>query len=130
MLWLDKMSLSLRCTLALASAVGVAAHGMIIHPKSRNANDAAHIGAGPCNAYVDYNPPYTNVSVGFRETGSGQPCLWFSQGIAALFRLYLSLSLCLPSLLTSLRVIAKGVPSAASTATTTPSTRTDRVCAR
>ena len=122
------MSLSLRCTLALASAVGVAALGMIIHPKSRNANDAAHIGAGPCNAYVDYNPPYTNVSVGFRETGSGQPCLWFSQGIAALSRLYLPL--CLPSLLTFLCVFAKGVPSAASTATTTPSTRMGRVCAR
>lgn len=53
---------------------------MIISPKSRNANDAAVIGAGSCNAYVDYNPPYTNKSVGYRETGNGQPCLWFSQG--------------------------------------------------
>lgn len=65
---------------ALLATVDVAlGHGMIISPKSRNANDAAHLGAGACNAYIDYNPPYTNKSVGFRETGSGQPCLWFSQ---------------------------------------------------
>ncbi len=75
--------LLLRCSLVLASAVAASAHGMIIYPKSRNANDAAHIGAGPCNAYVDYNPPYSNVSVGYRATGSGQPCLWFSQGMSA-----------------------------------------------
>jgi hypothetical protein len=67
-------------TALLALAVGAAGHGMIIFPKSRNANDAARLGAGACNNYIDYNPPFTNKSVGYRETGSGQPCLWFSQG--------------------------------------------------
>ena len=69
----------MRFVALLAGLDAAAAHGMIISPKSRNANDAAHLGAGACNTYIDYNPPYKNTSVGFRETGSGQPCLWFSQ---------------------------------------------------
>eukprot|EP01050_Picozoa_sp_SAG11_P006938 SAG11_NODE_561_length_8524_cov_17.539466_1_plen_172_part_00 len=76
------MSLPLRASALVALVAGAAGHGMIISPKSRNANDAALLGATACNNYVDYklNPPYTNKSVGYRETGSGQPCLWFSQG--------------------------------------------------
>jgi len=70
----------MRLTVILACAASVTGHGMIISPKSRNANDAAKLGAGMCNSYVDYNPPYTNTSVAERVGGSGQPCLWFSQG--------------------------------------------------
>ena len=61
-------------SVALLGMVGAAsAHGGMVSPMPRNSADRDIIGQDSCNM------PYTNETVGFREGGAGQPCLWFSR---------------------------------------------------